>query len=160
MLLLLLLPTLGSTQERYSRYNFRRQDDALAGQFVDYPADVEQIPGGQDSSPVPVVIKGLQVLPSGSEQQTTKDGQNKPAFSFDNDTTMNLDGPGYALSLLLLGEIIILGMAFFSGLGSSFGRSLPELSFFQVEQPPLAQTLGLDVAETAAQWIAGLARLG
>ena len=30
----------------------------------------------------------------------------------------------------------------------------------QVEQPPLAQTLGLDVAETAAQWVAGLARLG
>ena len=50
--------------------------------------------------------------------------RNKPAFSFDNDTKMNLDGPGYALSLLLLGEIVILAMAFFvGGLGFS-GRSL------------------------------------
>ena len=39
--------------------------------------------------------------------QSTTDSpsdRNKPAFSFDNDTTMNLDGPGYALSLLLIGN--------------------------------------------------------
>ena len=55
-------------------------------------------------------------------------GDNKPAFSFDNDTTMNLDGPGYALSLLLIGEIVILAMAFFAG-GLGFGgRSFPTYS--------------------------------
>ena len=49
---------------------------------------------------------GLQVLPQQSSDLNgdSNDGQNKPAFSFDNDTTMNLDGPGYALSLLLLGH--------------------------------------------------------
>ena len=80
------------------------------------------------------VISGLQILP-----QSTTDSpndRNKPAFSFDNDTSMNLDGPGYALSLLLIGklnlnikiiiypsfsgEILILGMAFFWG-GLGFG---------------------------------------
>ena len=50
-------------------------------------------------------------------------GKEKPAFSFDNDTTMNLDGPGYALSLLLIGEIVILAMAFFSGGLGLGGRS-------------------------------------
>ena len=58
---------------------------------------------------------GLQVLPQVSDQQvqgSSKDGQNKPAFSFDNDTTMNLDGPGYALSLLLLGDYFLLGSIF------------------------------------------------
>ena len=51
-------------------------------------------------------ITGLQVLPQQSSDLNgdSNDGQNKPAFSFDNDTTMNLDGPGYALSLLLLGH--------------------------------------------------------
>ena len=82
----------------------------------------------RDSEPVPVVIKGdlfagtfikmskmpftgLQVLPQASSdlQGNSNDGQNKPAFSFDNDTTMNLDGPGYALSLLLLGHYFLLG---------------------------------------------------
>ena len=43
---------------------------------------------------------------------------------------MNLDGPGYALSLLLIGEIVILAMAFFAG-GLGFGgRSFP--TYFQV----------------------------
>ena len=63
---------------------------------------------------------GVQIVPD-DDYDTT--GDNKPAFSFDNDTTMNLDGPGYALSLLLIGEIVILAMAFFAGgLGFS-GRS-------------------------------------
>merc|ERR1712083_701574 len=116
----------------------------------------EQVEQGRqadrDSEPVPVVIRGLQVLPQSSDLQgSSQDGQNKPAFSFDNDTTMNLDGPGYALSLLLIGEIIILGMAFFSGLGSSFGRSL---DIFQADQrddvndPP-----GLEILESASTWL-------
>ena len=67
-----------------------------------------------------VLIIGVQIVPD-DDYDTT--GDNKPAFSFDNDTTMNLDGPGYALSLLLIGEIVILAMAFFAGgLGFS-GRS-------------------------------------
>ena len=46
------------------RYQFRRQDDSgtLHGEFIDYPADVEQVEQGRqadrDSEPVPVVIKG------------------------------------------------------------------------------------------------------
>ena len=61
---------------------------------------------------------GLQVLPQASSdlQGNSNDGQNKPAFSFDNDTTMNLDGPGYALSLLLLGHYFLNSV-----LGSIFG---------------------------------------
>ena len=49
---------------------------------------------------------------------------------------MNLDGPGYALTLLLVGQIIILAMAFGSGLGSDAGRTFKKvkvrLSFFMV----------------------------
>ena len=62
---------------------------------------------------------GLQVLPQASAelQGNSNDGQNKPAFSFDNDTTMNLDGPGYALSLLLLGHYFLNSPL----LGSIFG---------------------------------------
>ena len=67
---------------------------------------------------------------------TTSNGK-KPAFSFDNDTTMNLDGPGYALSLLLIGEIVILAMAFFAG-GLNFGgRSFPSLAPITVSEFPL-----------------------
>ena len=46
------------------RYQFRRQDNSgtLHGEFVDYPAEVEQVEQGRqadrDSEPVPVVIKG------------------------------------------------------------------------------------------------------
>ena len=79
---------------------------------------------------------GLQVLPQASAdlQENSSDGQNKPAFSFDNDTTMNLDGPGYALSLLLIGEIVILAMAFFAG-GLNFGgRSFPSLAPITVSE--------------------------
>ena len=69
-------------------------------------------------------MSGLQILPSDGDAELTGGGggggKDKPAFSFDNDTTMNLDGPGYALSLLLIGEIVILAMAFFSG-GLGFG---------------------------------------
>ena len=67
---------------------------------------------------------------------TSSNGK-KPAFSFDNDTTMNLDGPGYALSLLLIGEIVILAMAFFAG-GLNFGgRSFPSLAPITVSEFPL-----------------------
>ena len=59
------------------------------------------------------------MVPSDDPDYDYDDG-NKPAFSFDNDTKMNLDGPGYALSLLLIGEIVILAMAFFVG-GLGFG---------------------------------------
>ena len=71
-----------------------------------------------------LILPGLQVLPSDNDAELTGGGgggKEKPAFSFDNDTTMNLDGPGYALSLLLIGEIVILAMAFFSG-GLGLGR--------------------------------------
>ena len=96
------------------------------------------------------IISGLQVLP-----QSTTDSpndRNKPAFSFDNDTSMNLDGPGYALSLLLIGklnlnikiiiypsfsgEILILGMAFFWG-GLGFGGR----SFSTSQVPQFAKRL-------------------
>ena len=66
-------------------------------------------------------FSGLQILPQASAnlQENSNDGQNKPAFSFDNDTTMNLDGPGYALSLLLLGHYFLNSPV----LGSIFGAS-------------------------------------
>ena len=37
-------------------------------------------------------------------QSTTENPADKPAFSFDNDTTLNLDGPGYALSIHIIGN--------------------------------------------------------
>ena len=40
---------------------------------------------------------------------------------------MNLDGPGYALTLLLVGQIIILAMAFGSGLGTDAGRTFKKV---------------------------------
>ena len=69
-------------------------------------------------------ILGIQMVPQEGQDYDDYDSRDgkKPAFSFDNDTTMNLDGPGYALSLLLIGEIVILAMAFFAGgLGGVFG---------------------------------------
>ena len=45
---------------------------------------------------------GLQVLPQEYEAEGSKA---TAAFTFDNDTTMNLGGPEYALSLLILGNI-------------------------------------------------------
>merc|ERR1719412_2602698 len=88
-------------------------------------------------APVPVVIRGLQILPSDGDAELTGGGgggKDKPAFSFDNDTTMNLDGPGYALSLLLIGEIVILAMAFFSG-GLGFGgRSFNDNSLVRTSE--------------------------
>ena len=81
--------------------------------------------------PVEVVLTGVQIQPANIPQSQ----QNKPAFKLSNKTNMNLDGPGYALTLLLVGinitsphawyshsnisgEILILGMAFLSGLGT------------------------------------------
>ena len=79
-----------------------------------------------------------------STQRPSSRSGDKPAFKLANKTSMNLDGPGYALTLLLvgdikyfsfvhfykcLGQIVILGMAFMNGLGSTnnstgTGRSL------------------------------------
>ena len=125
-------------------------------------------------------MSGLQILPSDGDAELTGGGggggggKDKPAFSFDNDTTMNLDGPGYALSLLLIGEIVILAMAFFSG-GLGFGgRSFSEnslvraserniswqnsVSIFQfpieLSPPDLGQGL-----EEALSWLADLSNL-
>ena len=86
------------------------------------------------------LLPGIQMVPSDNQDyddyDTTSNGK-KPAFSFDNDTTMNLDGPGYALSLLLIGEIVILAMAFFAG-GLNFGgRSFPSLAPITVSEFPL-----------------------
>lgn len=103
----------------------------LQGQFVSVRQQLEEDAEVVEDPPVPVVIKGIQMVPSDNQDyddyDTTSNGK-KPAFSFDNDTTMNLDGPGYALSLLLIGEIVILAMAFFAG-GLNFGgRSFPSLA--------------------------------
>ena len=81
------------------------------------------------------------------------DGEN-PAFKFANKTSMNLDGSGYALTLLLVGkilfsiehlktvflskgQIVILAMAFGSGAIGN-GRSLREKkSMDEVEIPAI-----------------------
>ena len=73
---------------------------------------------------------GVQIIPS--DEDYDESGGNKPAFSFDNDTTMNLDGPGYALSLLLIGEIVILAMAFFAGGLGIGGRSFTSSHFMVI----------------------------
>ena len=128
-------------QDRY-QYGGGRRQDVLQGQFVDVRQQQQQLEEEVElleDSPVPVVIRGLQILPNEGEDAEffggsgssgnggVTGGKEKPAFSFDNDTTMNLDGPGYALSLLLIGEIVILAMAFFSGgLGSFTGRSFTD----------------------------------
>ena len=49
--------------------------------------------------PVEVVLTGVQVQPPRSSSSQA----GKPAFKFGNKTSMNLAGPGYALTLLLVG---------------------------------------------------------
>ena len=82
--------------------------------------------------PVEVILTAVQA----STQRPSARSGSKPAFKLANKTSMNLDGPGYALTLLLVGDvkyislaqqyglcntgqIVILGMAFMNGLGSS-----------------------------------------
>jgi len=150
-------------------YGGRRQD-VLQGQIVDVRQQKQRQQQQQQEedaelvdNPVPVVIKGLQILPSDDPDydyaDDSSDPNNKPAFSFDNDTTMNLDGPGYALSLLLIGEIVILAMAFFAGgLGSGFGgRSLS--NSFQLPVESVIDDLGHGfVTDNLVPWLTSLAR--
>ena len=83
------------------------------------------------------------MVPSDDPDYDYDDG-NKPAFSFDNDTTMNLDGPGYALSLLLIGEIVILAMAFFSGGLGLGGRSFSAQQAVKLFSGNLLKTRSFD----------------
>ena len=100
-------------------------------------------------------VAGIQIettpAPPGS------DGEN-PAFKFANKTSMNLDGSGYALTLLLVGktlfsieqlktvflstgQIVILAMAFGSGAIGN-GRSLrKKKSLDEVEIPAISFVL-------------------
>ena len=93
------------------------------------------------SEPVEVILTAVQ---TGTPSPRSSDGATKPAFKLANKTSMNLDGPGYALTLLLVGikaififtglmvslslsgQIVILGMAFMNGLGgnSTSSRSM------------------------------------
>ena len=95
------------------------------------------------SEPVEVILTAVQTR---SPSPRSTDGATKPAFKLANKTSMNLDGPGYALTLLLVGmrhfnvlycpdcsvsislsgQIVILGMAFMNGLGgnSTSSRSM------------------------------------
>lgn len=135
-------------------YRGRRQD-VLQGQFVDpRQQQLEEEAEVVGDPPVPVVIKGIQMVPSDDPDYDYDDG-NKPAFSFDNDTKMNLDGPGYALSLLLIGEIVILAMAFFVG-GLGFGGR----SFSSPTRVPgdsfLGPDLGHGVGAAQSPWSAAL----
>ena len=98
------------------------------------------------------------MVPSDNQEyddyDTSSNGK-KPAFSFDNDTTMNLDGPGYALSLLLIGEIVILAMAFFAG-GLNFGgRSFPSLAPITVSEFPMIDTYIYMKYTTSSQEVRG-----
>ena len=49
------------------------------------------------AEPVSVVVAGVQ------QQRARARSGDKPAFKLANKTSMNLDGPGYALTLLLVG---------------------------------------------------------
>ena len=55
---------------------------------------------------VKIIFTGVQVSPSASENQDkpARSSSGPPAFRFSNSASMNLDGPGYALTLLLLGK--------------------------------------------------------
>jgi len=138
-------------------YQTGRQDGSLLqGQFLQQfqqPQQQQLEPQAEvvADPPVPVVIRGVQL-----GNQDEQADRNKPAFSFDNDTKMNLDGPGYALSLLLLGEIVILAMAFFvGGLGFS-GRSLSS----SVWGGPAAETdPGHGPLHWPVNWLADLTNL-
>ena len=82
--------------------------------------------------------------PAGIQIETTPSplssrGDN-PAFKFANKTAMNLDGPGYALTLLLVGQIVIIAMAIGSGVvGNLLGnnRAFPSQLAGQVRQEEL-----------------------
>eukprot|EP00090_Calanus_glacialis_P009395 TRINITY_DN17762_c0_g1_i1.p1 TRINITY_DN17762_c0_g1~~TRINITY_DN17762_c0_g1_i1.p1 ORF type:complete len:124 (-),score=24.53 TRINITY_DN17762_c0_g1_i1:126-497(-) len=100
----------------------------------------------QDNSPVPVVITGLQILPQASQPSPVQI-KRKQTFAFDNKTSLNLDGAGYALSLFVFGQIIILAMAFASGLGSQ------SRSFGNVKMEGLKQVL--EDAEKILKWLEG-----
>lgn len=101
-------------------------------------------------APMQVVLTGVQVQPATNPQPES----NKPAFKLANKTSMNLDGPGYALTLLLVGEILILGMAFMSGLGSDkSSRSLRSAEFpdnMESLETFLVQTMASNLLQTWA----------
>jgi len=154
--------------ERGYQYGGGRRQDVLQGQFLDVRQQQQQLEDEAElveDPPVPVVIRGLQILNNDGEDAEffgssgsggSGGGKEKPAFSFDNDTTMNLDGPGYALSLLLIGEIVILAMAFFSGGLGLGGRSLTDHQAFPPELSLSDLGHGLDQSLT---WLADLANL-
>ena len=98
-----------------------------------------------------MVVAGVQ------QQRARARSGDKPAFKLANKTSMNLDGPGYALTLLLVGgsyihtprhkaensiltfpgQIVILGMAFMNGLGGNTTTSRSLVRLLQVSQPSL-----------------------
>ena len=53
------------------------------------------------SRPVEVILTAIQAA---TPSPRSADGT-KPAFKLANKTSMNLDGPGYALTLLLVGKL-------------------------------------------------------
>ena len=96
-----------------------------------------------------MVVAGVQ------QQRARARSGDKPAFKLANKTSMNLDGPGYALTLLLVGgsntpsdtkqkilltfpgQIVILGMAFMNGLGGNSTTSRSLVRRLQLSQPSL-----------------------
>ena len=64
------------------------------------PPSYQPPPPTTTPAPVQVVLTGIQIQPSTNPTQLNT----KPAFKLANKTSMNLDGPGYALTLLLVGN--------------------------------------------------------
>ena len=74
------------------------------------------------SEPVEVILTAVQ---TGSPSPRSSDGATKPAFKLANKTSMNLDGPGYALTLLLVGtkdisKFYFLSTGWYGGLTLTF----------------------------------------
>ena len=107
-------------------------------------------PARMSSEPVEVILTAVQTA---TPSPRSADGA-RPAFKLANKTSMNLDGPGYALTLLLVGretssmnrdlivrwelsgQIVILGMAFMNGLGgnSTTSRAMVRVMFLHKER--------------------------
>jgi len=124
---------LGHFQEQSfeeQQYQGRSPQEQFEGQFAAqqfFPSPTH--PPAPPSRPLKKPRQMTEVVLAGIQIETTpappgSDGEN-PAFKFANKTSMNLDGSGYALTLLLVGQIVILAMAFGSGAIGN-GRSLRE----------------------------------
>merc|ERR1712223_188865 len=97
----------------------------------------------EKESPIPVVIKGLELVASSERNYPNR---NKPlAFETETQAAMNLDGAAYGLTLFLIGQVIVLGMALFSGVGA---RSIQDFTEkFSQTLSPVSSSLDLNPVE-------------